>query len=191
MGVHLPDGVDRLPFAGQRVALLLVPEDRAAGREVGAGDVLAQVVGGEVRVLDQGDRRVHDLAKVVGRDIGCHPDGDARTAVDEQVRKLRRQHRRLLLGPVVVVHEVDGVLVDVGQHLGGDAGQARLRVAHGRGVVAIDGTEVALPVDQRVTHGEVLGHPDEGVVQGLVAVRVILAHHLAHDGGAFAVRARR
>ena len=39
-------------------------------------------------------------------------------AVDEQVRQLGRQHRRLLLRAVVVVDEVDRFLVDVGQHLG-------------------------------------------------------------------------
>ena len=102
------------------VALLLEAEDRAAGREVRARDVLAEVVRGELRVVDQGDRRVDDLAEVVRRDVRRHADGDARRAVDEQVRQLGRQDRRLLLGAVVVVDEVDGLLVDVGEHLGGD-----------------------------------------------------------------------
>ena len=39
VGVHLADRVDRLPVAGDAVALTLVPEDRAAGREVRARDV--------------------------------------------------------------------------------------------------------------------------------------------------------
>ena len=121
VGVHLADRVDRLPLAGERVALLLEAEDRAAGREVRAHDELAQVVRGEVRVVDEGDRRVDDLAEVVRRDVRRHADGDARAAVDEQVRELGRQDRRLLLGAVVVVDEVDGLLVDVGEHLGGDA----------------------------------------------------------------------
>ena len=112
-------------------------------------------------------------------------------AVDEEVRELGRQDRRLLLGAVVVVLEVDGLLVDVVEHLGGDRGQARLRVAHRRGAVAVDRAEVALAVDERVAHREVLGEPDQGVVQGDVAVRVVLAHHLADDRGALAVGARR
>ena len=110
-------------------------------------------------------------------------------AVDQQVRELGRQDRRLLLGPVVVVDEVDGVLVDVGEHLAGDRGQARLGVAHRGGGVAVDRAEVALPVDERVAHREVLGQPDERVVQRAVAVRVVLAHHLADDRRALAVRA--
>ena len=125
------------------VALLLEPEDRAAGREVRTDDVLAQVVGGELGVVDERDRRVDDLAQVVRRDVGGHADGDARAAVDQQVGELGRQDRRLLLGAVVVLDEVDGVLVDVGQQLGGDRGQARLRVAHRRG--GSPSTEPKLP----------------------------------------------
>ena len=80
VGVHLADGVDRLPLAGQRVALALEAVDRAAGREVRALDVLAQVVRGQLRVVDHGDRRVDDLAEVVRRDVGRHPDRDARAS---------------------------------------------------------------------------------------------------------------
>ena len=181
VGVHLADRVDRLLLAGDRVPLRLVAEDRAAGREVRADDVRAQVVGRELRVVDEGDRGVDDLAEVVWRDVRGHPDGDPRRAVDQQVRQLGREDRRLLLRPVVVVDEVDRLLVDVGEHLGGDRGQARLRVAHRRGAVAVDRAEVALPVDERVAHREVLGEPDEGVVERDVAVRVVLAHHLADD----------
>ena len=103
---------------------------------------------------------------------------------------LRRQHRGLLLGAVVVVDEVDGVLVDVGEELAGHRREARLGVAHRRRGVAVDRAEVALPVDQRVAHRERLGEPDERVVQRDIAVRVVLAHHLADDRGALAVGAR-
>ena len=191
VGVHLADRVDRLPLAGQDVALALEAVDRPPGREVRALDELAQVVRRQVRVVDHRDRRVDDLAEVVRRDVGRHPDRDPGAAVDEQVRELGRQDRRLLLGAVVVVDEVDGVLVDVGEHLAGDRGQARLGVAHGGRRVAVDRAEVALAVDERVAHREVLGEPDERVVQRAVAVRVVLAHHLADDRGALAVRAGR
>ena len=76
MGVHLADRVDRLPLAGQQVALLLEAEDRAAGREVRTVHELAQVVGRELRVIDERDRGVDDLAEVVRRDVGRHADGD-------------------------------------------------------------------------------------------------------------------
>ena len=122
-------------------------------------------------------------------DVRRHPDRDPGAAVDEKIRQLRGEDRRLLLRPVVVVDEVDGVLVDVGEHLAGDRGQPRFGVAHGGGRVAIDGAEVSLAVDQRIAHREVLREPDERVVQGLVAVRVVLPHHLADDRCALAIRA--
>ena len=191
VGVHLADRVDRLVRAGDRVRLLLVAEDRAAGREVGALDVAAQVVGGELRVVDEGDLGVDDLAEVVRRDVRGHPDRDPGRAVDEEVRELRRQDRRLAVLAVVVVGVVDRGPVDVGEHLGRDRRQARLRVAHRRGRVAVDRAEVALPVDERVAHREVLRQPDEGVVDRRVAVGMELAHDLADDRRALAVRARR
>ena len=68
---------------------------------------------------------------------------------------------------------------------------AALGVAHGRRVIAVDVAEVALAVDQRVAHGEVLREPHQRVVDRLVAVRVEVAHHLADDLGALLVAAGR
>ncbi len=160
VGVHLADGVDGLVLAGDGVAASLVAVHRAAGREVGAGDVLAEVVRSQLWVLDQGACGIADFAQVVGRDVGRHADGDSGRAVDEQVGEPGRQDSRLFLGAVVVVHEVDRVLVYVGQHLGRDAGQAGFRVAHGGSAVSVDRAEVALAVDERVAHREVLGKAD-------------------------------
>ena len=44
--------------------------------------------------------------------------------------------------------EIDGFLVDVGEQLVGDLGQAHFGVAHRRRRIAVDRAEVALPVDQ-------------------------------------------
>ena len=99
-----------------------------------------------------------------------------------------RQHRRLPLLAVVVRDEVDRFLVDVGGQLVGDALEPAFGVAHGRGVVAVDRAEVALAVDQRVAQRERLRHAHEGVVDREVAVRVVLAHHVADHPGALHVR---
>jgi len=129
----------------------------------------------------------HDLTEVVGRDVGRHADGDAGCAIDQEIRYPGRQHGRLLLGAVVVLLEVDGVLVDVGEHLVGDPGEPRLGVPHRRGRVAVDRAEITLAVDQRVAEREGLRHPNHRVIDGGVAVRVIELHHLAHEGGALLV----
>jgi hypothetical protein len=54
--------------------------------------------------------------------------------------------------------------------------------------VAVDAAEVALPVDQRVAHREVLREPDQRVVHRLVAVRVVLADHVADHARRLLVR---
>ena len=102
-------------------------EDDGAGREVRALDDGGQCGEVEIGVVDQGHGGVDDLAQIVRRDVGRHADGDAAGAVDQQVRELRRQDRRLLAALVVVGPEVDRVLVDVGQQRVGDLGQPRSR----------------------------------------------------------------
>jgi len=178
----------------------------AAGREVGAGNEANQVaelldarerrrrlagLGTEVRLVDDPDAGVDDLPQVVRRDVGGHADGDAGGSVDEEIRERRREHGRLLRRLVVVRREVDRLLVEVGHHVVGERLEPRLRVAHGRGRIAVDRSEVALAVDQGVPHVEVLREADERVVDRGVAVRVEVPHHLADDLGALAVPARR
>ena len=154
-------------------------EDQRAGREVGRGDVLHQVGDREVGVLDQRQRRVDHLAEVVRRDVGGHADGDAAGAVDQHVGEARRQDRRLHVLAVVVRLEVDRLLVDVGEEVGGRLGDAHLGVAHRRRLVAVHRAEVALAVEQRQRHREGLRHAHQRVVDRAVAVRVVLAHDVA------------
>ena len=161
--------------------------DVAAGREVRTLDDREQFPRRRLRVVEDLGEAVDDFTEVVRRDVRGHPDGDPGRAVDEEVGEPGRQHRGLLFGLVVVRYEIDRVAVDVGQHLPGDAGQARFGVAHGRRGVAVDGAEVPLGVDQGVAQVEVLGHPHQRLVDRRVAVRVEVLHGLAHDARALAV----
>ena len=162
--------------------------DQAGGREIRRRHELDQLLDREVGVREQGKARRDRLGEVVRRNVGRHPDRDPRGAVHQQVRQPRRQHRRLLLLAVVVGDEVDGLAVDIGEKLGGDARQPALGVAHRRRVVAVDRAEVALAVDERIAHREVLRHPHQRVVDRGVAVRVVLAHHVADHARALHVR---
>ena len=94
----------------------------------------------------------------------------------------------LVAALVVVRPEVDRVLVDVGQQRVGDLGEPGFGVAHRRRRIAVHRAEIALPVDQRQAHAEVLRHADQGVVDRGIAVRVVLAHHVADDQRRLAVR---
>ncbi len=162
--------------------------DDPAGREVGRGHDLDQLVDRAVGVAQHVQARVDRLAQVVRRDVRRHADRDAGRAVDEQVRQPRRQDERLLLGAVVVRAEVDRLAIEVREHLVRDLREADLGVAHRRGVVAVDRAEVALAVDQHVAQREVLRHPHDRVVDRGVAVRVVLADHVADDAGRLLVR---
>jgi hypothetical protein len=44
-----------------------------------------------------------------------------------------------------------------------------------------------LAVDQRIAHVEILRHPDERIVNGRVAVGMVIPHDLAHDFGGLAI----
>ena len=163
-------------------------EDDGPGREVRALNDHGQAGEIEVGVVDQRHGGVDDLAQIVRRDIRGHADGDAARPVDQQVRILRRQDRGLVAALVVVRPEVDRVLVDVGQQRIGDLGEPGLGVAHGRRRIAVHRAEIALPVDQRQAHAEVLRHADQSIVDRGIAVRVVLAHHVADDQRRLAVR---
>src|SRR3712207_6943173 len=72
-------------------------------------DMLCDLFVVELGVLDECYGRVDDLAEVVRRDLGGHPDGDAVRAVDVQVGEAGRQHLGLALALVEVGDEVHGV----------------------------------------------------------------------------------
>ncbi len=169
----------------------LVAEDDTGGGEIGPLDDLRQVVGRGIRLVDEIGDGVADLAQVVGRDVGGHAHRDTRRTVDQQVGQPRGQYLWLLEGVIEVGDEVHRVAVDVGQRLLGNGSQASLGVAHGRWGVVVHAAEVALAVDQGEAQGEVLRQPHHRFVHGGVAVRVVLAQHLAHNAGALlVVRAR-
>ena len=137
-------------WPGDRVATPVEAEDRAAGGEVRPADDVAQLVIGQIRVIDQRDGRVSHLTKVMRRDVRRHSDGNPRRAVDKQVGELGREHGGLHARAVVVLDEIDGLLVDIGQDLGRDRRHPRLGVPHGGRRVAVDRAEVALTVDERI-----------------------------------------
>ena len=166
-------------------------DDDAAGREIRARHHLDKFFNAGVRVLDQMQQRRAELIDVVRRDVGRHADRDARRAVGEQIGKRRRQHDGFEHAAIVVRAEIDGVFVEPFEDGGRDVGHARFGVARGGRIIAVDVAEVALAIDQRIAHGEILREARERIVDRLVAVRMQIAHHVADDLGALQVSARR
>ena len=176
--------------AGAQVLLdAILAIDDAAGREVWTDDDLLQVFDGGAGLVDDEAGRLDELVQVMGRDVGRHTDRDAGRTVHQQVRQGARENGRLGGRLLVVRDEVHRILVDVGEELGRDLGEAALGVTVGRGRIAVDGAEVALRLDQLVAHHPVLGEADKRVVHGAVAVRVVVLQHFADDAGALVERA--
>ena len=166
-------------------------KEHTSRREVGPLDVGHEPVNGDFRVVDLRADGVDDFGQVVRRDVGGHPDGDACAAVDEQVGPGGWEDGGFLAGFVVVGDEIDGVLFHVVHERGSEVAQARLGVTHGRGWIAFDRAEVALAFDEHFAHGPGLGHVDEGGVDGLVTMGVVVTHGFPDDLGALQVLARR
>ncbi len=56
-------------------------------------------------------------------------------------------------------------------------------ITHRRRPVAVDRAEVTLTVNEGIAQGKVLGHADDGVVGGSIAVRMILTDDVTDDAG--------
>ncbi len=141
-------------------------QNQASCGKIGAFDHLGQVFNGHVRIIDQHDDAVNHFAQVVGRDVRGHTYRDTRSSVHEQIGKPAGKDHRLLNGFVVVGNKIHSAFVDIPEHFHGQPGQPRLGVTHGGGRIIVHAAEIAVPVHQRITVGEVLGHADHGVVYG-------------------------
>ena len=136
-------------------------------------------------------RGVDQLADIVRRDRGRHPDRDPARAIGQQIGEQPGEDLGLFLLAIVGRLEVDRALVEPGHELHRDLGQPRFGVTVGGGVIAVDVAEIALAVDQRVTKREILREADHRVVDRLVAVRVIFADDVADDARRLLVGAGR
>ena len=160
-------------------------DDDAAGRKIRPLDPFQKRARFGLRLLDQVQCSVAKLGGIVRRDRGRHADGDALRAVGEQVREAAGQHHRLFAGVVIGRAQLNRVLVDAIQQQPGDVRQPGLGVAHRGRVIAVDIAKIALTVDQRIARGEILRETHHGVIDRLVAVRMVRAHYFADDLGRF------
>ena len=161
--------------------------DDAAGREVRPFDVLHDVGKLGVGVVDEQADGVHHLAQVVRRDVGRHADGNTHGAVHDEVRETGREHDRLLQTVVIVAGEIDGLAVDVREHVERHLAHARLGIAVGSGGMAVDGAEVAVTVNERIAERKILCHTHHRVIHRRIAVRMVSAEHRADRVRALAV----
>ncbi|GFI50255.1 hypothetical protein IMSAGC020_01461 [Lachnospiraceae bacterium] len=175
------------PFFIDIQKVVLIHHDPACW-EIRALDVLHQLFRTDLVILHVRLHCVDHFAQVMSRDTGRHTYRYPFRPVDKQVWKAHWQNLRLLLRLVKVRHKIHDVLIKVCQvcllrHLR----KTRLRVTHGRGAVALDGSEIPVAVHQDHPLFELLSHYNKGFVDGAVAVGMVFTHGISHDTGAFTV----
>ena len=160
---------------------------RASGGEVGSGDGLQQIAGGDVR----GVQHLHDGPKhftgVVRGQRAAHAHRNAGGAVDQQVGESSGEDGWFVSGLVVVGFEINRVELEVRHHLDRGLGHAGFGVSHGRRRIAVNGTEVPLLVDEHGPHLPILTHVDQRGIDHRLAVGVVVAGGVTGDLGAFSV----
>ena len=122
------------------------------------------------------------------RNIGRHANRNARGAIRQKVRKGRRHHNGFFQSAVVIGAEIDAVFCQTFHQGFGNRGQTRFGIARGGWVIAVDIAEIALTIHQRIAHVEILRQTRHRIVNRSIAMRVIVAHHIARDLGRFAKR---
>ena len=124
------------------------------------------------------------------RDAGGHAHGDTGATVQEKERQLGRKDRWFLLGPVEVGGKINCVIAYlIEKALMGDGSQPRFGVTHGCRWVIVHRSEVAMAIQEWMAAREGLNQAHQGVVDRLVTMGVILAQHVTHHAGAFAIGA--
>ena len=71
-------------------------QNAGTGREVRAFDSRHQLWNFHIRVINQHNKAVNNLAQIVRRNVGSHTYSDTGTAVNQQSRDLRRKYAGLL-----------------------------------------------------------------------------------------------
>ena len=175
--------------AGEIVLDSLQTKQHAAGGKIRPFHVRHQLREADTRIVNLRADAVNDLAEVVRRDVRGHADGNAGAAVDQEVRECGGEDSRLGLRLIVIGDEIDRFLLHVLHERGTQWRQARFGVPHGSRLISLDRTKVSLTVHQPLTHRPGLGHVDQRRINRLVAVRMVIAHGLPDDLGAFDVLA--
>ena len=165
--------------------------DGATRGEIRSFDMRHQLRGGDRGIVDLCTNRIHDLAEVMRRHIGGHTDCDAGAAIDEEVRKRRREHGGLGETFVVVRDEIDRVLVHVLHQSTAKVRHAGFGISHGRRRIAFHAAEVPLRIDQGLPHGPFLPHVDERRVNDRLTVRMVVTGSVTRDLRALHMLLRR
>ena len=126
--------------------------------------MLHQRFNGDFGIGNLRNHTINDFAQIVRRNVGCHANGDSACAVYQNVWKTRGQHAGFGFGAIIIRLKIDCFLINILKQRHRRFCQARLSVTHGGWRIAVDGTKVALTINQRQTHGKNLRHAHQRIV---------------------------
>ena len=165
----------------------LQAHDIGTRREVGPLHIHHQIVNRQIRIIHIGHTGVNHLAQVMGGNIRSHTHCDASSTIHQQVGNPCGHNRRLHQCVVEVCGHIHRFLLQVVHHGLAHQREPGLGITHGGWAVAIHRSEVALSVNQCVSHAPLLSHTNQGAIYRAVTVGMILTKHLTHDTCAFLV----
>jgi DNA gyrase subunit A len=190
MSRALPDARDGLKPVQRKILWGMYD----AGARAGTGYRKSAGIVGDVmgRYHPHGDSPVYEAMVRMAQDFSLrYPlvdgQGNFGSVDGDPPAAMRYTEARMANIAEEMLADIDQNTVDFQDNYDGRHREPALGVAHGRGAV-VERAEVAVAVDERQAQRERLRHPDERVVDGAVAVRVQLAHHLADDAGALTIR---
>ena len=171
----------------ERCANAGTAQNQRPGRKIRPGHDFHQFFQGQGWIGDQRQSRIQNLGRVMRRDIGGHANRNAARAIDQQIGEGRWQNARFIHAFIVIRLEIDRVFIDAGKQGTRCRGQPRFGVAHRRRRVAVNRTEIPLPINQRQTHGKGLRHAHQRIIDRSIAMRMVFTHHVANHARRFAI----
>ena len=122
---------------------------------------------------------IANFAQIMRWNRSRHADRNSAGAIDQQIGKLARQHRRLHPPLIVGRRKIDRIELQILQHQRGDRRHAGLGISHRGRRQSGDRTKVSLLVDQHMTHVPFLRHPHQRRIDDTLTVRVIITAGIA------------
>ena len=172
------------------LANALTSHNHATARPIRTWNIAHKLFQRGVRMMHQMFGCGNHFAQIVRRHICGHANGDAGTAIDEQIRDRGRQNGWLLQLVVVVRCEIHCIFGDIRVHAKRSLGHTSLGVTRCCRTV-IKGSEITVAVYQRQTHGKRLRKTNHRLINRGIAMRVKLTHHLADHTSRLHVRTIR
>ncbi len=168
--------------------VILIHHDSACG-EIRPLYILHKLFCADLVIFHVRLYRVDDLTEVMGGDAGRHAHCNPFRAVYKEVGNPHRKHFRLLFRLIKIRQEIDNILIKIRKIcILGNLCQAGLRITHGGRAVSLYRAEISVAVHQYHSFFKLLRHDHKRLINGAVAVGMVLAHRIAHDTGALPVR---